>query len=208
MQKTFDKTLFAYLVFGFIISTIIGTLSHELGHYIVAYFYGYKPHISYGYCVWDLTSNKTEYNERDNFFITLGGPMQTILTGSFGFFILFLNRQKLYKKESLKFLNWLFVFIALFWLRQVANYTIEIFQRIFLGQKEFIGDETYLAETLKINSFFINGLSAIVGFLVLVYIVFKIIPVRQRLTFIFSGLVGGVLGFFIWLEWIGKLLMP
>lgn len=39
--------LFVFLVFGFVFATIIGTQTHEYGHYIAAKFKGYKPVLHY-----------------------------------------------------------------------------------------------------------------------------------------------------------------
>jgi hypothetical protein len=204
----FDKSLFIKLSFGFIIATIVGTLSHELGHYIVAYFYGYKPHISYGYCTWDLTLAKPHYDIKDDFYICLGGPLQTILTGTFGLVLLILNRKKYLSVDNLNFIQWVAIFITLFWLRQTTNYVIELVEKVFINNRISGGDEFLIADYLKINTFFISGLSALIGLTILTLVVFKFVPSRQRLTFILSGLIGGVLGFIIWLEFIGQILLP
>ena len=46
-MKTFDKGLFIKLFFAFIIVTIIGTLTHQLGHYLMAKYFGYSAKINY-----------------------------------------------------------------------------------------------------------------------------------------------------------------
>lgn len=58
---TFDKKLFFYLIVGFIITTIIGTVSHEFGHFAVAEYLGYDAKISYAYTNYtDFPSVDTE----------------------------------------------------------------------------------------------------------------------------------------------------
>ena len=49
----FDIKLFIYLAIAFIFSTIVGTISHEYGHYTVAKYLGYTSTVSYGYTNWD-----------------------------------------------------------------------------------------------------------------------------------------------------------
>lgn len=43
----FDLRLFTKLVSTFIIMTVVGSLSHEYGHYVAAKYYGLKPTINY-----------------------------------------------------------------------------------------------------------------------------------------------------------------
>jgi len=43
----FDLKLFLILTFTFILMTVVGTLSHELGHYAVAEYLGYDARIDY-----------------------------------------------------------------------------------------------------------------------------------------------------------------
>src|SRR6185503_3833515 len=49
LPRAFDKKLFAMLVAAFVFATIIGTLSHEFGHYIVARVLGQRASIHYAY---------------------------------------------------------------------------------------------------------------------------------------------------------------
>ncbi|WP_312075913.1 hypothetical protein [Chryseobacterium sp.] len=43
----FDFKLFLILAFTFIIMTVVGTLTHEMGHYAVAKYFGYNARIDY-----------------------------------------------------------------------------------------------------------------------------------------------------------------
>ena len=49
MTKTLDIKLGIYLILSFIIFTIIGTVSHELGHYTVAKILGHEASINYAH---------------------------------------------------------------------------------------------------------------------------------------------------------------
>jgi hypothetical protein len=44
----FDLRLFVLLALGFIAFTVIGTVSHECGHYLAARCLGYKASLHYG----------------------------------------------------------------------------------------------------------------------------------------------------------------
>ncbi len=48
-----DKRLLLYLIPCFIVFTIIGTLSHEGGHYFAAKYFGYNAHIRYAFTHWE-----------------------------------------------------------------------------------------------------------------------------------------------------------
>lgn len=62
---------------------------------------------------WNKKSNKSLY-------VTIGGPSQTILTGILGLIILFIRRKAI-QNEGLKIIDWLAVFLGLFWLRELFN---------------------------------------------------------------------------------------
>lgn len=69
-------------------------------------------------------------------------------------------------------------------------------------------DEIKLAHNLEIHEWSIIFPTAVLGFLITVYIVFIYIPINQRFTFVLSGLIGGILGYYLWLESLGKIIMP
>src|SRR5690606_9381748 len=142
--------LFIYLVLGFIAATVIGAVTHEAGHYMVAKKLGYEAKIRYASMQYKNTDYKAfrdfhfknkealksktdkavmkKYSvlmhkaRKTDVLVTLGGPIQTIITGTLGFFLLWFNRKKAGNK--LTFLQWSFVFMAFFWSRQIANFFI------------------------------------------------------------------------------------
>ncbi|WP_445159399.1 hypothetical protein [Mesohalobacter salilacus] len=234
----------------FIVFTVIGTVSHEYGHIVVAKYFGYETSLHYGSMNYypkgylqdeDLEAYKTltedyrnieyenwpnevkekasEYintleerywNEKSNkgLFITIGGPSQTILTGIIGLIILFLRRKSIQIK-GLKIIDWLAIFFGLFWLREIFN-LIHSFasELISPSGKWFGGDEYYISNDLNLWSGTIPIILGVIGLLVSVYIVFKIVPKNLRLTFILSGLLGGISGFIIWMNIIGPKILP
>ncbi len=202
---TIDKKLTAGLVAGFILATVIGTLSHEAGHYFVARSLGYKVAINYASTYW---FGGMYPSPSHRFLITLGGPMQTMLTGTIGLFLLFVFRKSFQSKQKLSFGQWSLIFITLFWLRQTANLAVGIGIFLFRGHFSQRSDEVVLARHWHLPGETISILTGTLGTLVLAIVIFIFIPKPQRLTFMVSGISGGVMGYLLWLKWLGPVIMP
>jgi hypothetical protein len=225
------------LFLGFVLATIVGTLSHELGHWAVAKYFGYDARIAYGYMDSDpkekddyVQKTYLEYCEeiragddfpgkekfyttweklaQNGFYIILGGPAQTMLFGTLGFFLLLGQRKKIRKAKKLGIDQWLLVFLCLFWLREPANFLTGCLGYALKGKHDFYSDEVGLASYLGWPFWSILGIAAVFGIAILAFVVFKIVPPRQRLTFLVAGLLGGVFGYLFWLEWVGPVLLP
>ena len=221
----------------FIAFTFIGTLSHEYGHIFVANYFGYETTLHYGSM--NYKNNSTEYrikeiylrNETEikNFqpfpekaifeklakkiacerlFIFIGGPTQTIVTATIGTIFLLLRKRKIHE-FGIKFIDWLFVFLALFWLRQVFNlFTSLLNAIIFDNQNYFGGDEKVIATLLKIPKGTIAIPLGVLGILISLHVIFIILPLDKRLNFILGGILGGILGYIIWFEILGPIILP
>jgi hypothetical protein len=216
--------------------TVIGTLTHELGHYSVSKYLGYEASINYQSSAhWDNDLNeyfkyvfekhsneiknnldfpeKEKYTktiekyQSDNFWIILGGPLQTILTGSFGFILLLVYRHKFIKSDTIPVIGWTLIFLSLFWLRQVANLFMAILTYISNGQPSHRGDEIRLALHLDLNIWSIQVATGIFGLTVL-FIILRLLPKPMVLTFLISGIFGGTLGYYLWLIKFGQYIMP
>jgi hypothetical protein len=200
----FNTRLFLALCLAFILFTVIGTLSHEFGHYIIARSLGYNASINYGYTHWSVPKNPNftahYYNEE---LITLAGPLQTIFTGTVGFFFLFRKRKNIDLNIELAPMQWFLIFLALFWLRELFNFLTGMCNGF-----SHMGDEETLAfnRNLPLISFILP--LAITASVILTYVYFRFIPYKQRLTFLTAGLVGGLLGFYLWMYKLGPILMP
>lgn len=236
-RLNFDKRLFIWLSITFVLATVIGTLTHECGHYIVAKSFGYDANINYMSTSWtdktnsefmdstyskyqtEILSNKdfpekekymqlSKIHRQNYFWIILGGPLETILTGTIGLVFLFSFRKSFDKVTKLSFRQWFLIFISLFWMRQTVNLITWVGGYIVKGEFSQRGDEIKLAHHLNMPEWTIATLTAIIGAIILSIIIFKFVPKRQRLTFFTSGLVGGTIGYIFWLELFGKLIMP
>ena len=76
------------------------------------------------------------------------------------------------------------------------------------GKFSQIADEIKLTKYLNLPVWLISAGTAFIGTIVLSIIIFKYVPKKLRVTFIISGLLGGIIGYVLWLELLGKLLMP
>jgi hypothetical protein len=186
-----------------------------------AYKFLTKAYLDIDYETWpnDVKEKSEEYrkilekrywNKKSNngIYITLGGPLQTILTGIIGLIILLLRKESIHTK-GLMIIDWLAIFLGLFWLREIFNLMYSIGSEIISPNGNwFSGDEYYLSHYLNLGSGTIPILLGTLGLLVSIYIVFKIIPRNLHKTFILSGLIGGVSGFILWMKIIGPMVLP
>ena len=204
---SFNSRLLFYLIAGFVLATIIGTITHELGHYVVAKSLGYNAEINYGSTSWTKKPNQIK-KDTDNFCISAGGPIETMATGSIGLLLLFIFRKKFYSADRLNLLQWVIVFTSLFWLRQTANFLTWIGGYMITGRFSLRSDEIILARLLNFPIWSISIVTAFAGILVLTLVVFKFIPALQRFTFLLAGIIGGIAGYIIWLHLLGPMIMP
>lgn len=202
-----DFRLFTYLAIVFIFTTALGTVLHEYGHFIVAEFLGITAQVHYGFTSFVFDENYRNLSKWDQFLITVGGPLQTISTGILGLILLHTSRKNS-QTQFLNFKSWIYVFMSLFWLRQSANFIMWMIEYFLTNQISTNSDEVKLAAYLNMPLWFFTALGGIVGFAVALFVIFKYVPISQRFTFIVSGFVGGLLGYIIWLESLGKILMP
>lgn len=235
LSINFKKLTILTLVF--VIFTIIGTLTHEYGHIAVARYFGYHTTLHYAsmnYKAGELENKlskiyevhqfeieneiefetETEYEEglqqlkSRSLLIKIGGPLQTILTGLIGLFILIIRRKPI-QSWGLSLLDWLAVFLSLFWLREVFNLLISIVSEIISPDgKWFGGDEFYISLGLDLWPGTIPLISGIIGLIITFYIIFYFLPKTIRLTFIVSGFIGGICGYLLWMYGLGPFVLP
>jgi len=222
----------------FMAFTVIGTISHELGHIVIAKYLGYKTSLHYGSMshfgsplddklneIYEKVEDKVafeadgDYPEKEEFkkylhkrdyqffLIAIGGPLQTCLTGIIGLLVLFFRKAHL--KKHLSKMDWLAVFLALFWLREVFNMGHGVVAALLYGPDQlFGGDELNMAlfKGWAPGAFAIP--LAIIGLLVGLYVSFRVVPKSLRLTFILAGFTGSAIGFVGWFFGLGPLLLP
>ena len=143
-------------------------------------------------------------NETHDLWITIGGPAQTLLTSFIGLLVLYKRRNKWV--SGFKILDWFAIFMALFALREVFNFVIACYSSWFNSESNFHIDEFRISRYLGFNEWIVPSITLIVGLLISCVVIFKIIPIKYRFTFIISGLVGGISGFAIWFGFLGEAL--
>jgi hypothetical protein len=196
----FDRRLAVLLTLTFVAATIVGTQTHEFGHYLVARALGYPATMHIGYTDWeDPGTLPLALGGLDRLLITLGGPGQTVLTGTLGLWLILLNRASFEKASRLAPGQWVLVFLALFWMRQSFNLATGLMGGLHLGHGHGHGDEAVISHMLDLPGPSLDLLGGLLGIGVAYIVVFKYIPLKQRLTFLVSGLIGGTVGFVFWI---------
>ena len=148
-----------------------------------------------------------EYKQ-ESALITIGGPAQTLLTSILGVFIL-LYRRKSIVQRGMKIGDWLALFLALFSLRFVANLTLSVLSELWKPNGTYFGgDEARLARSLDVHLGTFAVPLFLIGIVIALWVIFKVLPLKHRFTFILSGLVGGSLGFILWMYILGPELLP
>jgi len=226
--------LLFYCSLAFIICTVVGTISHEFGHIIVAKTLGYETELHYGSMNWNetirmeelktlylkneaqlLNNQNTENHQgfnqlkrkiqRDNFIIGLGGPLQTWLSSIFGLFLLIYWK----RSEPIRLTTWLGIFLTLFSLRFIFNLLQgAIIALLSRDGNYFGGDELKIDNYLHLKEGSTGIVFAAVATIICFWLIFKFLPKHLRLTFILSGLVGSALGYYLWFILFGPLLLP
>ncbi|WP_405370384.1 hypothetical protein [Nonlabens sp. Asnod2-A12] len=220
-----------YFLLAFVLFTPLGTVSHEAGHYLVAQRYFKKPTLHYGYVNYGEWKQQPEMNkwysqhsdsdgqvyeediqtleiyrkkaQRHGLYSTLAGPSQTMLFGTIGFLLLYFNNS-----DKFKFKNWIAVYLAYFWSREVFIFLSLVITRLLTGQIPLQSDEVVIAYYLKIPLLLPAAIFGLLGIIVLTYTTFNKIPIEHRFTFIISGIVGSFIGFILWLRFLGPIIMP
>lgn len=98
---------------------------------------------------------------------------------------------------------------ALFWLREVFNPLTAIIGEIIKPNGSYFGgDEKYISEVLNLPIGTTSITLGIIGTLIATFVVFKIVPNKLRLTFMLSGFLGGISGYYLWMKIIGPIVLP
>ena len=196
------KCFFLYLGIFFIV-VIIGTLAHELGHYIVAVIYGVPAQISYGHTHYfgSLTADQ-------RFWFLMGGPISTWLVSTMGVIVILCKYRHMHNEKDLHIgIGQSISTVATsFSLRFIFNTGLYFINRSLLDIPS-VTDETLIAGYLGINPDFLMYGSALVG-LIFIVIAFYYLPHFQRYIIFIDTIIGGILGYFFWFYWIGPIILP
>lgn len=198
----FDKCffLFGLTIFPFLV--IFGTLSHEFGHIVVAKLLGYETILHYGSMNWFVNGIDGENLKElrwENFLITLGGVLQTIITGTIGLFVLLKTNNKKVLIAG--------VCLALFWSREVINLLMGLINGLFFNKVFFGGDELKMSQYFNLPNGFFSILLGLIGVIICLYVFLKI-PIKSRFSFFVSGFLSGSITYFFWFQYLGPIVLP
>ena len=181
----------------------------------MAWLYGFHPTVHYAYCTTvsdeDVQALTAGTNVYPPIAITLGGPLQTTLTGMVGLIGLWIIR----RKETIDAWNTrhlLFITLAFFHSREVFNTGWGFLRRLIQGPsltpyRGARGDETHIFQYYGINQNAGHMALLIIFSAVLAYVTFILVK-RHRLQLIVFGGAGAFAGGLLWLLWLGPVLMP
>lgn len=205
---------------AFFIAAILGTLLHECGHILVSLLTGCKSfHLGYAYmhpldCNYEYYPPLTVLGEAYNqtvihklLWITLGGPLQTNLTGLLGIFLLYrLSRRR--AVDAWKGLDLFYIVLAYFLSRNIFNgLTGFLHIGVAKGRGGSVGDETKIFHYFGIDSTIGHVSLMLIATALLAYVTFVLVR-HHRLQLILWGGLGSIAGVAIWMRWWGPLLLP
>lgn len=229
-----NRIVFFFLVF--LPVGTIGTVLHELGHFVVGQYYGYKPQLHYGMVTLHDNGNtakeldkihlknKEAIKQEKDFpdkkkwdklysqwrfeysLITWGGVLQTLFTGTLGFFLLWWSRRKQQWQDILLKREVWFIIMALFWSREVANLLMALSDGSIDPNSNW--DEVKISISANLPFWFFPILLGVLGLLVCMLVVFRFCPPSYRKELFIGGVLGSVIGGIIWLGFLGKLILP
>ena len=175
LSITFDAKLFIFLVIGFFVATVSGTMSYALGYYLIGTMQGHEVIINYcgAFSIDELPKS---------FLFSSSGILAPILIGIAGLIILFLRRKN-FTEARLNFSQWILVFASLFLLRQLDNFSFAVLRFLVTGNFRCRNADTYVSELLNLPSQFIQVSMVVIGIITLAIIVFRFIPKIQLSLF-------------------------
>ena len=232
----FDIKYYYWFSIASFFTVMFGVLLHEGGHYLAYKKIGYNPTLYFNRVTleedstflflkeqskvyhFEISQNKpfkgdnfyyklSDKFKEDGFWPYLFGPIVTIAFGSLGFLLLLLSFRSKATNQKLNVWQWSFVFLSLFWLRQIVNVLIILFLYFIKPSLIKLGDEDYINYYLNLPYGTSNIVTLIIAMIFMSYLYFKIIPKDIRLTFLVSVFTGGVLGALIWIVWLGNVII-
>ena len=184
---------------------IIGTLAHELGHYLVAVIYQQPAGIAYAYTY--LIGSNFLTPEQEFWFI-MGGPISTWTVAVLSIsIILWRYRPMRYELSKPIGLGQSITSVgASFSLRFIFNAGMYFIFTTLLGNSSS-ADEVKIAISLGISPDLTMYGSAIIA-LMLILLTLYYLPRHQRYIILIAALLGGILGYIFWYYWVGPIVLP
>jgi hypothetical protein len=198
------KWFFQYLLIFFIIP-IIGTLAHELGHYLVAVIYNQPAYISYAFTHIIPPDHLTP---NQYFWFIMGGPLSTWITATAGIVIIIVFYRMMHneKEESVGIGQTIALLCTSFSIRFIFNAGNYLIFSTILGNPSY-SDEVKIAQFLGLSPDLLMYGSAVIA-LILILLALYFSPRYQRYIILIAGILGGILGYIFWYYWVGPIILP
>ena len=195
-----SKRLIMFIKYSliFLVVPAVGTLLHEFGHYIVAVMNGYEAYIAYAYTIYIINDPVVA------FWALSGGPLATWVQSlsAFAIMVLYYNKEKRENfTEDLSPFYIVLLAIFSFSIRFIFNATG------YLISGSTTMDEVRIGIYLGIHPDVVVYGSALLAVIFLVIAIYRI-PKSYRFTLFFSAVFGAILGYLIWYELLGPILLP
>lgn len=184
---------------SFVLVVPIGTLSHEMGHVFAAEILGYDTEIYYASMDHHGTGSYFFSPTKDDFLISLFGPLQSIVVSFIGLYFIRKGRVRKIGGNALSMKTLLLLLLALFAGREIFI----CLQMILLPANSITTDESKIADFLKLDPNLLSVIILTVAILICSYAVIKCVERKFWLRFVLLGALGSFIGFYLWMEVFG-----
>ena len=200
--KTQIKRFVKYFLI-FLIVPVIGTLLHELGHFMVAILNGYDARIAYAY----TSSTIDRFSEPDIYFLyILWGPLTTWIQSLIGFILMVFFYNKNRRKEISDKTDLPSLYIILLGFTTIAGRFI-FNARGYMFTHSTSMDESKMASYLNINADILVYPFAFLAWTIILISIYML-PKNIRFSVFLGSLLGAAIGYFSWYYLIGPIVMP
>lgn len=179
----------------------LGTVLHELGHWAVAEALGCPASLHYGWTHLECAPLSATAST----LVTLGGPVQTMVTGTLGLGLLWRLRGQAWGGRHV-----IALLMALFWSREVFNaaaYVVFQLGGMVPAERLVQGDELLLGLALGGPPELVLAVTGLVGVVAVLWVALEV-PRAERVPLVVGGGVGSLLGFALWMSFLGPILLP
>ena len=188
----------------FLPAVAVGTIAHELGHWVVARLGGCAPVLHFA---WVTPSCPPGLQPALRHLGVAGGPVSSMLTGTLG--MVLLHRWRVHS-STLDVAGMVYTVLALFWARPLFNLLVQLLS-VGLGLATMDdlrhSDEARLSLYLGLPALSLGLVSAALALGVCVWTA-RCVPVRTRSSWFIGAAIGALSGFVIWMTALGPLVLP
>lgn len=183
----------------------MGTLGHELGHFLAATWSGCEPVLHYQSVSPGCAA--TGISPTLRLLGVAAGPISSVLTGSIGMVLLARWRRR---HPRLDLTGVTLTIVALFWSRPLFNLFVHV-GGLAVGALSWsaVGrsDEARLSTALGLPVFTVGGGSAVLAAAVCAWTALQV-PAPDRASWGVGAVVGSLVGFAVWMAVLGPAWLP